>query len=304
MARNKINLKMQCMQKLDSMAAFGQKKNDKDTDRSDVNYNPTRSEKIHSFSTMKTYKDSASLICDWMKEHHPEVKKIEDITKEHVKEYVDDRHANGYSNFTISKHVSCLNKICNTESRDFWKLSEFGDFKRRSDDVVNNRGVRSENHTDNYARNASAILMASAFGMRRSSTESATVDKLVYHDGKIVAIELQEKGGRCRTAPLLDSYSKQVNEYFEERIAKYGEHCRICDSADSNTNLHAYRGEYARELYSSYREDPSRYEYWRHNHVNDDALHKACSHPRYNTEYIKGGKYHTETLGLVSQALG
>ena len=30
MARNKVNLKMQCMQKLDSLAAFGQRKNDKD----------------------------------------------------------------------------------------------------------------------------------------------------------------------------------------------------------------------------------------------------------------------------------
>lgn len=304
MARNKINLKMQCMQKLDSLAAFGQKKNDKDVDRSDPNFNCNRSQKIHSYSTMKTYKDSASVFCDWMKDHHPEVKKIEQIETAHVKEYVESRSAGGYSNYTLSKDVSCLNKVCNNESRDFWRLSDFGNYKRTEE--INNRGIRCDNHTDHYERNQSAILMASAFGIRRSSTENATVDQLIYKGDKIVGIEIQEKGGRWRCAPLLEQYSDKVNSYFQDRISQYGEHCRICDSADSNTNLHAYRNEYSvnlyRELSEARADGRDYYDGMRSTFINEDALSKACSHPRYCNEYVRG--YHTETLGLVSQALG
>ena len=307
MARNKINLKMQCMQKLDSLAAFGQRKNDKDEDRSDPHFNSNRSAKIHSFSTMKTYKDSASLICDWMKEHHPEVRKIEDITKEHVKEYVEDRHANGYSNFTLSKHVSCLNKICNNESRDFFKLSEFGNYRRSSDEIVNNRGIKVSNHTDHYERNSSAILMASAFGIRRSSCESATCNQFLRDaNNKIYGIEVCEKGGRVRCCPILEQYAEKVQTYVDERISQYGECCRICDDPDSNVNLHAYRAQYASDMLSELEkarnDDRDWYNGMRHVFVNERALERACSHPRYCNEYTRG--HRTEDLGLISQALG
>ena len=306
MARNKVNLKMQCMQKLDSLAAYGQKKDDKDVDRSDPHFNCNRSAKIHSYQTMVNYKNFASSFCDWMKENHAEVKKIEQIETAHVKEYVESRHADGYSNYTLSAHVSCLNKICNSESREFWRLSDFGDYKRSSSDIVNNRNIRSENHTDHYERNASAILMASAFGIRRSSCENANTEQLIYKGDKIVGIEIQEKGGRWRCAPLLDQYSDKVNSYFQERISQYGEGCKICDKPDDHVNLHAYRNEYSvnlyRELSEARADNRDYYDGMRSRFVNEDALSKACSHPRYCHEYTRG--YHTETLGLVSQALG
>lgn len=303
MARNKINLKMQCMQKLDSLAAYGQKKDDKDVDRSDPSFNCNRSAKIHSYQTMKNYKNFASSFCDWMKDHHPDVKKIEQIETAHVKEYVESRYADGYSNYTLSAHVSCLNKVCNNESRDFWRLSDFGtQYQRRSEDITNNRGVRTDNHTDHYERNQSAILMASAFGIRRSSCENATCDQFIYKDGQIYSIGVWEKGGRYSEHPCLPEYVQQVNDYISNRISQYGEDCRICDDPDSHVNLHAYRAEYACSLYDSIRDNSSYYDEWRKHYVNEDALDKACSHPRYNSEFVHG--YHTETVALVSQALG
>lgn len=301
MARNKVNLKMQCMSKLDSLAAFGEKKNDKDN-RSDSNYNSNRSQRIHSYQTMKNYKNFASSFCDWMKDNHAEVKKIEQIDTAHVREYVESRHADGYSNYTLSAHVSCLNKICHNDDRDFWKLSQFGDYKRHSDDITNSRHIKNDYHTDHYERNASAILMAEAFGIRRSSCENATCDQFIYKDGQIYAIGVNEKGGRYSEHPCLPQYVQQVNEYIANRISQEGENCRICDNPDSNVNLHAYRAEYACELYHSLRENPSYYDDWRERYINEEALSKACSHPRYDREYIRG--YHVETVGLVSQALG
>ena len=125
----KINLKMQCMNKLSSLAAFGEKKNDKDMDRSDPNFNPTRSKKIHSVSTMKTYKSVAANFCDFMKQHYPSVKQIEQIETAHVRDYIESRHEQGYSNYSLSKELSCLNKLCHNENRDFWRLSEFGNLR-------------------------------------------------------------------------------------------------------------------------------------------------------------------------------
>ena len=300
-------MKMQCMNKLSSLAAFGEKKNDKDMDRSDPNFNPTRSKKIHSVSTMKTYKSVAANFCDFMKQHYPSVKQIEQIETAHVRDYIESRHEQGYSNYSLSKELSCLNKLCHNENRDFWRLSEFGNcYARRSEDIVNNRGIKCEYHTDHYERNQSAILMCSAFGMRRSSTETATMDQLVRNDrNEIVGIYLIEKGGRERYAPCLESYKEQINQYFSERISQHGSSYSICEKADSNTNLHAYRSLYAVSLYKELTAARGCYDWYdgmRSLFVNEKALEKACSHPRYNTEYVRG--YHTETLGLVSQALG
>ena len=303
MARNKVNLKMQMLQKLDAQAAYGIKKV-KEVPRCDKNYNSNRNVNgIASYKSMEKYKSCCSTFCDWIKTTHPDVKSVDAVTTDIVKEYVEHR-AETCSNYTISADVSALNRACHSdpEDRNFWKLSEFGDYRRHKDEIVNNRGIKNDFHTDHYERNASAILMAQAFGIRRSSCENATCDQLVYKDEKIIGIEVQEKNGKIRVAPLLESYADRINNYFQERISQEGEHCRICENPDHNVNLHAYRASYAMDLYHSLRENPSYYDEWRERYVNEKALATACSHPLYDREYIRG--YCVQDMGLVSQALG
>ena len=304
MARNKVNLKMQMLQKLDAQAAYGIKKV-KEVPGCDKNYNSNRNVNgIASYKSMEKYKSCCSTFCDWIKTTHPDVKTIDAVTTDIVKEYVEHR-AETCSNYTISADVSALNRACHSDptDRNFWKLSDFGgDYRRHKDEIVNNRGIKNDFHTDHYERNASAILMAQAFGIRRSSCENATCDQFIYKDGQIYSIGVWEKNGRYSEHPCLPQYVQQVNEYIANKISQEGENCHICQKPDHNVNLHAFRAEWSCQLYSSLRENPSYYDDWRERYINEEALDKACSHPRFNHEYTRG--YHTETLGLVSQALG
>ncbi len=303
MARNKVNLKMQMLQSLDAQAAYGIKKV-KEVPGCDKNYNSNRNMNgIASYKSMEKYKSCCSTFCDWIKTSHPDVKTIDAVTTDIVKEYVEHR-AETCSNYTISADVSALNRACHSdpEDRNFWRLSDFGDYRRHKDEIINNRGIKTDYHTDHYERNQSAILMASAFGIRRQSVENATCDQFIYRDGQIYSIGVWEKGGRYSEHPCLPQYVQQVNEYIANRISQEGENCRICEKPDHNVGLHYYRSCYAVSLYASIRENPSYYDDWRERYVNEEALDKACSHPRYDREYIRG--YHTETVGLVSQALG
>ena len=126
--------------------------------------------------------------------------------------------------------------------------------------------------------------------------------QFLYKDNQIYAIGVYEKGGRYSEHPCLPQYLEQVNTYISQKISQEGENCNICQKPDHNVNLHAYRSEYAVALYNSYRENPDYYQEWRERYIDEKALDKACSHPQYDREFVRG--YHTETLGLVSQALG
>ena len=303
MARNKVNLKMQMLQKLDAQAAYGIKKV-KEVPGCDKNYNSNRNVNgIASYKSMEKYKSCCSTFCDWIKTSHPDVKSIDAVTTDIVKEYVEHR-AETCSNYTISADVSALNRACHSDPQDrnFWKLSDFGDYRRHKDEIVNNRGIKTDYHTAHYERNQSAILMASAFGIRRQSVENATCDQFIYKDGQIYSIEVYEKGGKYRECVILPEYAQQVTVYIANKISQEGENCNICQKPDHNVNLHAYRSQYAVSLFNSYRENPDYYQEWRERYIDEKALETACSHPRYNQEYTRG--YHTETLGIVSQALG
>ena len=106
MSRNKKNLKMQMLEKLDSLNRIGTKK---DKEGGGCN----RACGVHSISSLRTYRSSICTFADWMKSHHSEVKRMADISTEIVKEYVTER-AKTCSNFSISKDISALNKVCQT----------------------------------------------------------------------------------------------------------------------------------------------------------------------------------------------
>ncbi len=185
-----------------------------------------------------------------MKATHSEIRNAHDITESHIREYIEHR-ADSCSNFTLSKDLSAINRSlfgC-TNERDFYKLSDFGDYKRRTEDIVNNRGLHTEHHTNHYARNE-AQLLAQAFGFRRSSLEAGklTTDNLVWRDGHIIGCHTVEKGGKEHCAYCLYDYRDAVEKYVAERVERLGEGCSLSDGIDSNCAVHQYRATFVKDV--------------------------------------------------------
>ena len=303
MARNKKNLKMQMLEKLDSLNMIGAKKVKEGG-------GCIRARGVHSISTLRTYRSCLCSFAEWMKTHHGEVKQMSGVTTEIVKEYVEDCSKN-YSNFSTSKTVSALNKVFHEEDRQFWNLSEFGDFKRRSQDIVRNRLILTTNHTNDMPRNASAILFCRAFGIRRQSVDKITTANLVYHPvtNEVAALKVCEKGGRSRLCYCLPEMRAEVNRYLSERIARLGEGCHLCDHADSRCNLHIYRAYHAEKsmagLVQARQEGRDYFEGMRSQIINEEKLQHALK--RYTTadgEYRTVKGYPSYELCLTSQLLG
>ena len=42
------------------------------------------------------------------------------IFKDEGRDYIESRHEQGYSNYSLSTELSCLNKLCHNENRDFY----------------------------------------------------------------------------------------------------------------------------------------------------------------------------------------
>ncbi len=303
MSRNKKNIKMQMLEKLDSLNRIGTKK---DKEGGGCN----RACGVHSISSLRTYRSSICTFADWMKSHHSDVKRMSDISTEIVKEYVTER-SKTCSNFSISKDISALNKVCHEEDRQFWNLSEFGDYRRRSQDIVHNRLILTENHTNDKARNASAILFCRAFGIRRQSVDKITTANLVYHPvtNEVAALKVCEKGGRSRLCYCLPEMRAEINSYISERVARLGEGCQLCDHADSRCNLHIYRAFHAEKSYAGLvqarQEGRDYFEGMRSHIINESKLQHALK--RYTTacgEYRTVKGYQSYELCLTSQLIG
>ena len=307
MARNKVNLKMQMLQKLDSQAAYGIKKS-KETPGCDKQYNSNRSTNgIHSFKSMERYKSACATFCDWIKSTHPEVRSIDAVTTDVVREYVEHR-SETCSNWTISADVSALNRACHSdpEDRNFWRLSDFGDYRRHLDDVVHNRNYQSDNHTNHLDRNADACLLAQAFGFRRSSLSGDTcvrASDLVYaNDGALIGCGSVEKGGKFTMHYLLEDYRQAVTELVERRVSEFGENATLCSSPDANCNVHQYRSDYCLGVLRELPYENSYFHQYRHVFIDENKLQNAMNNPRFvNKETCWGWK--VSDLAIASALL-
>ena len=301
MARNKQNLKQQLITRLENQRAYGQKKEKEQ--RGVENYNSGRAVRgIHSYASMRTYKSSVATYADWMKTAHPEIRSINDITESHVREYIEHR-AETCSNFTLSKDLSAINRSlfgC-TDNRDFYKLSDFGDYRRRTEDITNNRGIHTEHHTNHYARNEAQIL-AQAFGFRRSSLEAGklTTDNLVWRDGHIIGCWTTEKNGKTFCAYCLYDYRDTIEKYVAERVERLGEGCALSDGIDSNCAVHQYRATFVKDVVRELAYDWSPLHQYRELFIDERKLERALSHPYYQNY---AGAHNLEHIGIASQLI-
>lgn len=67
-------------------------------------------DKIYSFSTYESYRKHANYFCDWLREHYPECKRIED-GRQYIQEWLDYQNGRGLSAWTLKLEAAALCKL-------------------------------------------------------------------------------------------------------------------------------------------------------------------------------------------------
>lgn len=203
---------------------------------------------IHSFQTFENYKNVCKGFTNWVKENYEDVRNIEDITEDHIKNYICNRSENGYSASTYSQDLAGLNKVFGTSVTK----KDCGVSNRSTKNYTNNRELK-EHHThinlDNYANECDLIK---GCGMRRSTLEKGKLkpnDFIRNDQGVCVGVKLKEKGGKTRIADIRESYQMRVTEIVNS-FPDANE--PMFNKLPNRLPTHRLRQEYAKGLYSDY----------------------------------------------------
>jgi site-specific recombinase XerC len=261
-------------------------------ERAHVPWNPAKADGIFAHKTWDAYKQSSMQFGAWLKETHREIKKINQIERSHVKEYLLQRQRENKSAWTISKDMSALNKVLNYDlnKREIGlNVRSYKHTERSRVDREHDKRYNPENYRDQ-------ILFAKAFGCRRESIVGGQYQvkelSLFKHEDKLYC-SLIEKGGRYREAPCLAKYQSDIEKLYpniQERDPMRKQEFKqmyqssaetLFDRYTTKIDNHAYRHEYAKELYQEKLDQP-------------DSEQAAALYRGYDKKIIQ----------VVSQALG
>lgn len=254
---------------------------------------------LHSYKTILGYSQTINHFCNWTKEHKSDVyasKDINNLDKSICYEYLKERDYT-LSPSTITKDISALNKLLDLNLN----IKE-GNLTRKMDvPVTRSRLDREMDHKYNPHNYKDPIELAQAFGLRREciigGDYAVKESSLFTRDGNVFCAVIG-KGGKYREAQCLDSFKNSIldkynvvdNPYVdttkEEFVNSYRNSCDdvLITKYSTMIDNHAFRGEYARELYTQLAEE------------------KEAEGIRGSQEYYKG--YYEDSVGIVSRSMG
>lgn len=297
MGRNHKNIKIQLNQRLDSLLRIGQKKQKEKV--GSPNYNPNRSEGVHSIETAQTYRKVINDFGSFLKSE--DVKDISQIDRQVVANYIETKK--GQSKWTTAKICSGLNKVLGTN----YTPADFGIGHRSQKEVIHNRGILTANSTADRESNQDALWFAGCTGARRETLMSVTASNAIRNDdGQVIGFRFEHcKGGKTYCALVLPSEREKMTSFVDNKIATAGHNANLVTHCDKNCNPHFERGNYAQSLYCCLKEakDNGRdlYDGRRSVFINQSKYEQAVSHPRYSAPTVRG--YDTSVLAELSQNL-
>ena len=210
-------------------------------------WNPSKVEGIYGIGTMETYRAAMTDFAKWCAEkgiHH-----AKDISQNDAILYLRERDSK--SAWTTSRDMSAINKVFN------FGLSkkELGLKERRAEDVKRSREVCTHDKYVDEARYKDQMDFARACGCRRQSVDTVQYGDLKWHNGRVVAVELTEKGGKTRIAPILNEYkdriteiAKAVEERHDDMMGDLQAEKLFTEKYSAQIDNHALRAEYAANL--------------------------------------------------------
>lgn len=210
---------------------------------------------IHSYNSYKAYKQTSEQFVKWLKENNRGVRNIEDITRNHIIDYIKEKAQNGYSASSYSKDLAALNKLfMSNTSESTMKISkkECGVANKSFESITNNRALKKHHKKINLDNYKNEQLVGKATGMRRESyTKVKPSDFNRDIEGQVISVELKEKNGKCRTAHILKEYRDELTKFIDSLDTDKP----IFNKVPNRFPTHRFRQQYARSLYDEYISD-------------------------------------------------
>lgn len=207
-------------------------------------YNPAKLTGIYSIKTIEAYRQTTNEFCRWYASmgYRKYVRNLEEIPRERVIEYLKYRDSESLSAWTVSKDMAALNKIF---GYDITKKE--ADLKARHLEDIKRSRMPVKADMREFAKYQDAIFVARATGMRKQSvTKIKPEDFIRAVDGKVIAVNLIEKGGRPRIAPVLQCYQEKLTQLINNKVSGKP----MFPAYDKNIRNHKFRAEYATKLYA------------------------------------------------------
>lgn len=267
------SLVRQGVEKLLSMAAYGQSKHDDKR----KNHGKPAKEKVYSSCTMDNYIDVVSRYLKWAQKAHG--CRDLDETRQHVSDYLTIRIASK-SPWTVRMEAAALAKLFQCSTTELGV--EFP--QRHRKDITQHRGNKWVGHfnPNNYP---DLVAFSKATGLRRHELEMVSPMD-VYRDdnGQVFVFVRSGKGGKSRYAPSLNDEPLHI----AQRAATEGRDL-IFEHIPKYMPVHEYRAQYAQEIYRR----------------NARSIANLTRNERYICRGDMAGKvFDKKAMSMASQALG
>lgn len=204
---------------------------------------------IYSHSTFKNYLTVGNRFADFCEQKGLKINSVPN-SEPHAIEYLKDMEKRGLSAYSIQQASSFFSKLYGHKLDYTSPQRHYRDIEKGRAEAVRSKNFDPERHKD-------LVTIAKATGGRRGDLQRLKTSNFERnHQGIITAVKFENsKGGRDRWSPILPKYQKNVTEYVnklerEKKIFAF-------DSINKNANIHAYRREYARELYNEVSNNPN-----------------------------------------------
>lgn len=189
-------------------------------------------DKIYSDLSLKTHFSRIDQFTKWVKSAHPDIKNLNQITRDVAGEYLQQQVAEGKSPYTISADMLAINRVMMGSSH--WdkaiQKSEYKLPKRSFNNLRNNHGksfrTQEQQQRDDRMRDrySEVLSYGQAFGLRRSelvpSDSRQTVagtHSLYERDDKLYHVTTG-KGGRLRAVECLKSHEQMIRDNYAQYI--------------------------------------------------------------------------------------
>ena len=261
-------------------------------------WNPALVEdKIFARSTRRTYAVAGIAFAKWCKSEK-NINKASQVTRQIAAEYLvyldNALKSDGarYSPYTVSGRMTFLNKVFKFK----FTKKELGLRERNQEEVI--RGKNRILGERELAKNQDQIDIVIAIGCRKLSFNKLYPGDFILQNGKAMAANLKEKGGKYRIAPILPCMRARVKSILDQASPEG----RLFPIIDKNIGYHIYRDEYAKKLATELQQS-----YTKTGKLDLDGYDCSC----LVSETYKGKKNNKKKYGLdievaaaVSGALG
>lgn len=289
---NTRNLRQQFNYLITSNCRFGADK------RALKNNSPQQTSIVFSIKHAECLRGTVSNLCNFMKEKHPEIKKVNQITSKHIEEWYKIR-AERWSIQTLEMHASNLRKLellskkmYSSCKNDFSK-AKFPDKVNRNPDRVRDIQMSEEDFrriekvlNNSKSKAKIAIQITYRAGLRINEVCHLKAERINLEKG-VIEIREGAKGGRDRDVPI----QLQDLKYFENLKKTVGKGY-VCPIKPNSANMAVRKAMIQAGISNKYLSTTTH------------SIRKLYAQNRYDDLRNQGYEQGIKTFDIVSKMLG